>query len=192
MMQIFNNKKVRLDLSVYIICMLIFLLTLFYVDDEGFRTDLINGSLLLGLFSCFLFIYDALKAYYAEREEPELSFMDHRPGKLTRLSLINEDGKIIRSWELFDRIALVIGRDVGENHVDVDLHEAAYASLIEIEHAVLNFSGGYWYIEDLGSKNGVRVKKAVDGKIYQMAADQPCRLDAGDILILGLTHLQID
>ena len=53
---------------------------------------------------------------------------------------------------MFEKISLVIGKDIRENHVDVNLNQSPYAAMIDIEHAVLNYAGGSWYIEDLGSK----------------------------------------
>jgi pSer/pThr/pTyr-binding forkhead associated (FHA) protein len=61
--------------------------------------------------------------------------------------------------------------------------------MIDIEHAVLYYADNHWYIEDLGSKNGVVLQKKVDDRKYKLAADQPCKLDAGDVIIVGLTKL---
>ena len=61
--------------------------------------------------------------------------------------------------------------------------------MVEIEHAVLNYSSGNWYVEDLGSQNGICIKKAGDGKRYQLLADTPCRLDPGDCLFIGMNRL---
>ncbi len=44
-------------------------------------------------------------------------------------------------------------------------------------------------MEDLGSKNGIKVKKAMDGKTYQLSADTPCKLECGDVLYVGLNRL---
>lgn len=44
------------------------------------------------------------------------------------------------------------------HEVDIDLSDVEYASLISKEHAVLNYSSGSWFIEDLESENGVGIK----------------------------------
>ena len=87
------------------------------------------------------------------------------------------------------KTAMVIGRDVKENQVDIDLGQSAYASMVDIEHAVLNYSAGDWYVEDLGSTNGISVKKAGDGRVYKLSRDTPCRLERGDCLYIGLNRL---
>ena len=56
-------------------------------------------------------------------------------------------------WDLYGRTAMLIGRDVGENDVDVNLDNTVYAGMIDVEHAVLNYTAGSWYVEDLNSRN---------------------------------------
>lgn len=109
---------------------------------------------------------------------------------LTELVLLNEKNEKMTSWNLYGKNGLVIGRDVGENQVDINLEQTTYASMIEVEHAVLNFSGNDWYIEDISSKNGVSIQKT-DGKKYKIAYGKPCRLERGDIIYVTLTRLQI-
>ncbi len=79
---------------------------------------------------------------------------------------------------------------MGENHVTVNLDQAVYASMIDVEHAVLNFSGNDWYVEDVSAQNGVSVQK-MDGKKYKLAYGKPCKLERGDIIFIGLTRLQL-
>jgi len=118
--------------------------------------------------------------------------VDHAlDGRVKQLVLLNDDDRNLSSWDLFGRTALVIGRDIGENEVDVNLADVTYASFIDIEHAVLNYAGGYWYIEDLSSENGVSIQKQGNDKRYKLAADKPCRLDLGDIIYIAQTKLQM-
>lgn len=109
---------------------------------------------------------------------------------LTELILLGEDGTRIASWNIYGKNGLVIGRDIRENHVSINLENATYASMIDIEHAVLNYSGDSWYIEDVSEKNGVSVEK-MDGKKYKLSYGKPCKLDKGDIIYIALTRLQI-
>lgn len=116
--------------------------------------------------------------------------LDQPPAaRVTELVLLNEEGQAMASWALYGKTSLVIGRDAGENQVDVNLGSAAYAGMVEVEHAVLNYTGGAWYVEDLGSKNGVSVQPGKDGRKYRLADGQPCRLDGGDIVYIGLERL---
>lgn len=112
------------------------------------------------------------------------------PGTPTELVLLNEEGGGLASWDIYGKNGIVIGRDVGENQVTVNLDHTAYASMIDVEHAVLNYSKDTWYVEDISSKNGVSVQKS-DGRKYRLSYGKPCRLEQGDIVYIGLAGLQL-
>ncbi|GFI23535.1 hypothetical protein IMSAGC011_02324 [Lachnospiraceae bacterium] len=108
----------------------------------------------------------------------------------TELVLLNEEQEKIASWYIYGKNGIVIGRDVGENQVTVNLDHTEYASMIDVEHAVLNYAKDAWYVEDISSKNGISVQKS-DGRKYKIAYGKPCRLEQGDIIFIGLARLQI-
>lgn len=112
------------------------------------------------------------------------------PTALTELVLLGEEGDRLASWNIYGKNGIVIGRDLGENHVTVNLENSTYASMIDVEHAVLNYSGDSWYIEDISEKNGVSIQKQ-DGRKYKLAYGKPCKLEKGDIICVALTRLQI-
>lgn len=120
-----------------------------------------------------------------------ISGKERAPGNtLTEMVLLGEADEKLASWNIYGRNGLVIGRDIGENQVDVNLDQTVYASMIDIEHAVLNYSGNDWYVEDISIKNGISIQKT-DGKKYRLAYGKPCKLDRGDIIYVALTKLQI-
>ena len=134
----------------------------------------------------------------AIREKPAIPLQAGAPifdmpptAKVTEVLLLNEEGQPLTTWPLYGKVSMIIGRDVGENRVDINLMSSTYASMVDVEHAVLNYTGGSWYVEDLGSKNGVSVQSCKDGRKYKLASDQPCKLDAGDIIYIGLARLLI-
>lgn len=173
--------------------------SVFLVTVIGHFEPLIRAALFI--LSCAIFLWSVVSLYFAlTHEEMGPVFLpDENQSALhqnvslgpTRLELLNEEGTAMKSWELFDRVSLVIGKDMGENQVDIDLKGSVYASMIDVEHAVLNYANGVWYIEDLGSRNGVSVKKAGNNKEYRLSQTQPCKLDQGDIIFLGMTQLKI-
>ncbi len=110
---------------------------------------------------------------------------------ITELILLNEKDNPIQYYDMYQKTSLVIGLDVGENKVDVNLINSTYASMIDIEHAVLNYSNDKWYIEDLGSKNGIAIIKS-DGKKYKITAMKPCLVEKGDIIFIGLVKLVLN
>ena len=109
---------------------------------------------------------------------------------MTELVLLSEEGDSLATWNIYGKNGIVIGRDIGENQVTVNLNDSVYASMIDVEHAVLNYSGNDWYIEDISQKNGVSIRKQ-DGKKYKLAYGKPCRLERGDIIYIALAQLQI-
>ncbi|WP_110955846.1 FHA domain-containing protein [Anaerosinus massiliensis] len=178
------NKKKNIDLAIAGLCGLILLIALYGLEDamSGVYIAVCAGSALI----VFL-------AFYLTSASKEWNVAEHLPiaggGIITELVLLNEEENPIAAWDMFEKTALVIGKDVKENHVDVNLNQSVYASMIDIEHAVLNYADNHWYIEDLGSKNGVILQKNADGRKYKLSADQPCKLDSGDMIIIGLTKL---
>ena len=108
-----------------------------------------------------------------------------------------ENDNIIKSWDLYGKTALVIGKDRKNQYndvtlVDINLNDCTYATLIDVEHAVLNYSNGCWYIEDLYSKNGINIQKKMENKKYKLSPAEPYKLEKGDTIYLGLTKLQVD
>lgn len=177
------NKKWILDWSVICVSLAAAWLAWFYTEAP-LRIWLTVGGCLLALVFFFISLSDRGGAAMELDTVPE-------GGGVTQLVLLSEEDTELASWDLYGKTALVIGRDMGENQVDVNLGAVTYASMIDVEHATLNYAAGYWYVEDLGSKNGVSVQPASDGKKYRLAADRPCKLHRGDFLFVGLTKLVI-
>lgn len=110
---------------------------------------------------------------------------------ISSLSLVNEENQIIKEWDLFNKTSLLIGKNNKENEVDIDLSEVIYASLIDSQHAVLNFASGSWYIEDLYSQNGISIEKVEDKIRYKLSKDKPCTILKGDVVFIAKTKLLI-
>lgn len=179
-----KNKK-NIDLTITILCGLIIFIAMGGIGDS-------DASLLIVIcagigFSIFLYSYLSI---LAEERAMRTDDPDDIGDSITEIMLMNEENKPIAAWDMFGKTAMVIGKDIKENHVDINLNQSVYASMIDVEHAVLNYTSNSWYIEDLGSKNGIILQKFSDERKYKLAADQPCKLDKGDIIIIGLTKLK--
>lgn len=121
------------------------------------------------------------------KEEPTQKLGTGMRG-IDRLILLDEQDKPVKSWDMAGRVSMVIGREGSEEEVDVDLEDCAFSSFIDFQHAVLNFCLDQWYVEDLGSQNGLKVRKAEDGECYKVMG-RPCRVQAGDVLYIANTKL---
>ena len=127
---------------------------------------------------------------HTTQELREKNALGLAPNSVTELALLNEENQEIAFWEMYGKTSLVIGLDIGENKVDVNLLNTTYASTVEKEHAVLNYTGDHWFVEDLGSENGVSILKA-DGNKYKLTAMKPCLITKGDIIYISLTKLKL-
>lgn len=109
-------------------------------------------------------------------------------GQITELALLNDEDKPIAFWGMYGKSSLVLGLDIGENKVDINLLNSTYT--LDVENAVLNYSGDKWYVEDNGSQNGTAIQKQ-DGKKYMLTASKPCLVEKGDIIYIGMTKLKL-
>lgn len=139
-----------------------------------------------------IFFHSAYTLYKASFKKFDAEKTFKSAAAISQISLLNKDGEIISTWELYGKISAVIGKDIGENHVDINLNETPYAAMIDVEHAVLNYADGNWYIEDLDSKNGISIQKVGQDKAYKLSALQPCKLDFGDIVFIGVCQLKLN
>lgn len=187
------DRKIGTDLWIACVCAAIMGIAWIYMEEGKERTWVLGIS--IGLMLVFILLSFAEKKL-ADRRFPggmrnKQLMSGGGMGMISELVLLSEEDTELTIWDLYGKIAMVIGRDTGENQVDIDLNTSPYASMVDVEHAVLNYSAGSWYIEDLGSANGISVKKGQDEKTYRLSADTPCRLEAGDTLIIGMNHLLI-
>ena len=147
------------------------------------------------IFGLIVFVHSVYILYRSLTDEKfleaESALINPKSNPINTISLLNKNGEVISSWELYGRTSAVIGKDVGENYIDIDLGKNPYASMIDIEHAVLNYADGNWYIEDLDSTNGISIKKIGQDRVYKLSSMQPCKLDFGDIIFIGMCQLKL-
>ena len=111
-------------------------------------------------------------------------------GGISKLILISEDGRSLKTWNIMDRISFLIGRNTKDNEVDIDLSDAEYSELVSRQHAVLNFSEGKWYIEDVGSSYGSGLKK-VDEEKFKLENERLYEINSGDTLYIANTKILV-
>lgn len=109
----------------------------------------------------------------------------------TKVVLINEEGRPLMDWSLERKTSLIIGKNSDKEPVDIDLSGSAVAQMISKQHAVLNYTEAGWYIDDIDSKNGTRVKKATQNSIMDVKLVGAIEIEAGDIIYIANTMLQI-
>lgn len=159
----------------------------------AYRTEASEIWIFIVVVFSLIHVMAAFRRENNQKNQP-VNAMPHKavlpPTALTELVLLGEENDRLASWNIYGKNGLVIGRDVGENSVSVNLENSTYASMIDVEHAVLNYSGDGWYIEDISEKNGVSIQKQ-DGRKYKLTYGKPCKLEKGDIIYIALARLQI-
>lgn len=108
-----------------------------------------------------------------------------------RVVLINEEGSSLLSWSLQNTTSLIIGKSTDKEPVDIDLSGSAVAQMISKQHAVLNYTENGWYIDDIDSKNGTRVKKASQNAIMDIKLVGAVEVEPGDLIYIANAMLQI-
>ena len=162
-----------------------------------FEGDLsVAAKIFLMIVGAAIFAHSAYTLYTranVENRQPK-KFTRQAPesNAISKISLLDKKGEVVTSWELYGKTSAVIGKDVGENSVDIDLSQNPYAALVDVEHAVLNYADGNWYIEDLDSRNGIAIKKFGQEKIFKLSSLQPCKLDFGDVIFIGVCQLKLN
>lgn len=178
------KKRGFIDLSIAAICLAVFVLVYFYMNES-------TWLLVLSGLGTVVFLYLGIKNYDKPLYYKEPDNVRRTDGAVKELVLLSEENTELAGWDLFGKTALVIGRDVGENHVDINLGDVTYASFIDVEHAVMNYANEKWFIEDLHSRNGIKIKKRGSKSRYKLAPEKPCKLDLGDIIFIAQTKLVV-
>lgn len=117
--------------------------------------------------------------------------LDDERKKVTSLVLLNEQGSVLLEWSLQNKTALIIGKSNGKDSVDIDLSGSAVADMISKQHAVLNYTDNGWYVDDIDSKNGTRVKKKYQSALLDVKLVGAVEVDPGDIIYIANAMLQI-
>lgn len=180
-----RKKKIWFDIAI-LIASCLWVLAAWYL---GLSEQVVQISLIIAVLISGIAIIDCFQQLgspdhrQAIKEQAATGFPAHE------LVLLNEEEKPIRAWDLTGKTAMVIGRKNRDEQVDVDLSDCEYSALINVQHAVLNYCLDSWYLEDLGSQNGIRIKKVEDGNCYQVAPNRPCRVATGDVIYIAKTKM---
>lgn len=163
----------------------LFALAIYFGDFDS------NVRIIFMAVGAVIFLHSAFTLYRSAQGKITMPG-EYVPEEISQIALLNTADEIVSTWELYGRTSAVIGKDFGENQVDVDLSATPYSAMIDVEHAVLNYVGGAWYVEDLGSQNGISIKKSGQKETYKLSSLQPCKLDLGDIIFVGMCRLKFN
>ena len=177
------NRKSTLDLAIAISCVTGIVLSYVYLEKVLEKRISLAVLGMVGLFFLILTITDIVRI---SRYECHTKIKD-----ISEIVLFGEDNNITDMWDIYGKTSIVFGKDEGENQVDVNLKNTDYAGTVDSEHAVMNYSNGSWYIEDLDSENGTRIQRGGGEKKYKVSSREPCKIEKGDIIYIGLAPIRI-
>ncbi|SFA80223.1 FHA domain-containing protein [Clostridium frigidicarnis] len=178
-----NNNKLLTSIQIINLCIGV-IVTLIGV----FAYIAIESSLIKSIFIAVLIVCGTGCFISLLRKTHKEQNLDNEYA-INTIALINEDNDVIREWIVSEKVSILIGKKTLNNEVHIDLTSSIYSLLIENEHAVLNHSGGRWYVEDLCSENGVSIQKIEDGEKYRLIKYSPCTIKKGDILFIAKAKL---
>lgn len=111
--------------------------------------------------------------------------------RISYVALIGEQGNKLLKWSLEGKTAIVIGKGTEAEPVDIDLSGSAMAQMISKQHAVLNYTDNGWYVDDIDSRNGTRVKKKNQSALLDVKLVGAVEVEAGDIIYIANAMLQL-
>lgn len=178
------NRKNALDLAIFVSCITGMILSYVYLENAMEKKISLIILGITGIVFLILAVADSGKGsksalYESGRKE------------ISEILLLGEEGNVAAAWDIYGKTSIVFGKDEKENQVDVDLRNTDYAGTVDGEHAVMNFSSGSWYIEDLDSENGTRLQRGGEGKKYRVSSREPCKVEKNDVIYLGLAPIKI-
>ena len=180
-----TRLKQTLKFLLYMVGIAIFAGAFYYIF---FVIDTIEIQL---LFCCCLLLLLSVLWFRVDKNKNNQPLQDSTLD-IKKLVLITSDSDVCKEWYISGMNSVLIGKQfTDQNGVDVDLSDTIYSEYISDVHAVLNHSGGYWYIEDLGSKNGVGIKRHRDEYALRIRPLTPYVLRVGDLLYIGKIKILI-
>ena len=180
-----SRKKIAtyiLDAVIFAVAVACVIVTWIFVDDPQIFVIVAAGC---GL-TLFVLLCAELYSYYKlNKKEKKDELMEPAEAAVTALVLLGAGQRDIDRWDLVGKTSALIGKDSAESHADVDLKGTEYSSMIDEQHAILNYTETGWFIEDLSSRNGTGILKPGHEREQLLAAGMPCKLSPGDIICIA-------
>lgn len=176
------SKKRTVDMIICSIAAAIIILSDTYIEQQIYK----NTVYVLCGFICFIFFMAAIMDFWKNEKKRK----GRNTASIQELILLDEEGNEISAWHIGGKTAVLIGRDTCKENVDINLHNTEYGGMVDRQHAVLNYAGEQWYIEDLSSKNGIKICHGEDGELYQVSKEHLCKINSGDMIYIAKTRLK--
>ncbi len=165
--------------------MSVFIFFLYFINKDISIRILGTIALLLLLVVWYIFEYKKNKV---NSINPLIHFEEKN---IKRFILITYEGEKEKEWYCDGVKSFLIGKGTTSKDVDIELGDTHYSKFISNEHAVLNFTNGFWYIEDLNSTNGVGLKKNGEEFALRLKPMVAYKVDEGDIIYISKAKILV-
>jgi len=169
--------------ALVIVCFLVLVFLLWLLNDMTF--------MIIGIVVLAMLLFAWLFVEYRFRGNKSITVHNQPPEVVTSFALLSLDGEREQEWYAQGVNAFLIGKGSANRDVDIELGDTHHSEYISSEHAVLNFSLGYWYIEDLDSKHGVGVKKKGAEYTFRLKPSVPYKIEIGDTIFISKVKILV-
>jgi hypothetical protein len=158
-----------------------FLYFLYFVNDDVVLK--VVGTVIVAVPAGIWLFFEYRSKNYDYKEEQE------QP--INKFVLMARDGEHEKEWHCSGATSFLIGKGTPAQDVDIELGDTHYCEYVSDEHAVFNHSGGFWYIEDLGSVNGVGIKKKGEDYALRLKPFVAYKVDEGDVIYISKAKILV-
>lgn len=180
--EIKEKKRVLLTIDILIMTIFLIFIVLAFLPSINWMIRVASGISILFFSIVYIVIIKESKQKCIEIPELEEKAAKHL--YISSLLLLNEDKSLLKEWNIYGKISLIIGRNLGEAKVDIDLSDVASAAMIAEEHAVMNYCNGHWYIENNCKESAIEIQKLDEAQKNILLEDEPCQLYRGDTIYI--------
>ena len=166
-----------------IICLSALIFFLYFVNTDMYIR-------VVGTIAALLIVVIWLLFEYRRTRPMRVINMDYE-SSIKRFVLMTRDGDKEKEWHCEGVSSFLIGKSTIAGEVDMELGDTHYCEFISNEHAVLNYSDGHWYIEDLDSRNGVGIKKRGEEYALRLKPLTSYKIDEGDIIYISKAKILV-
>jgi hypothetical protein len=168
-----------------IICFVALVILLSLLDNTTFR--------MIGIAILALLLLGWLVIEYRHYKNSTFIFKrrNNSNDSITKLVLLGLEGGSDKEWHTPNATSFLIGKGTANREVDIELGDIHHCDYVSNEHAILNLSMGIWYIEDLGSKHGVGIRRKGAEYSFRLKPFTPYKIDVGDIIYISKIKIAV-
>lgn len=178
-----TKRMISYTVVTLIALMVAVFLYLLYFENQDTQLQLLGTFALLTV----ILIWGTIE--YSRRSKPII--IEVEESNIKKFVLMSGDGENEQEWYAGGAKSFLVGKSTAVTEVDIELGQTHASSYISNEHAILNYSQGDWYIEDLESRNGVGIKRKMDEHVFRIQPLTAYKINEGDIIYISKVKILV-